>query len=108
MDADKFRQKIRAAYRVLDEMFGLLRTVSSLTSLKVDPEFNEVALTSDRTYKDVYLKALSKSHYNFILGDYSLLQFSWSSEISWRLGYLPNPWISGVPEAEEKVSEWEA
>lgn len=108
MDAGDFRQQIAAAYRKLEEQFALVRTVSSLHSLKVDPDFNAIALSPESTYQEIYLKALSRSYYNFLLRDYSLFQFSWSNDESWRLAYLPNPWLAGVPEAEEKVREWEA
>jgi len=108
MDAGEFRRQITAAYRILNERLGLVRTVSSLHSLKVDSAFNEVALIPESTYQQIYLTALSRSYYNLLLSDYSLLQFSWSAEDAWRLAYLPNPWLAGVPEAEERVREWEA
>lgn len=108
MDAGEFRQQIGSAYRTLHERFGLVRTVSSLHSLKVDLAFNEVALLAESTFQQIYLQALSRSYYNLLLNDYSMLQFSWSGNDAWRLAYLPNPWLAGVPEAEEKVREWEA
>jgi hypothetical protein len=42
------------------------------------------------------------------LWDYALLQFSWTTNQAWRLAYLPNPWITGVAAAAERVAEWEA
>lgn len=108
MDAGEFRQQIGSAYRALSERFGLVRTVSSLHSLKVDTAFNEVALQEESTYQQIYLQALSRSYYNVLLNDYSMFQFSWSGADAWRLAYLPNPWLAGVPEAEEKVRDWEA
>ena len=30
-----------------------------------------------------------------------------SDDTSWRLGYFPNPWLSGVPTAQELVRRWE-
>lgn len=86
----------------------LSRSVSSLQSLQVNARFNSVALDPESSYREIYLTAVSQSYYNLILLDYSLFQFSWDSKDAWRLAYLPNPWISGAPEAARSVAEWEA
>ena len=107
MDGDEFRQRLRAAVEFITDL-GLMRTVSALTSLNVDSGFNEVALDPTRSYGDIYLCAVSRSYYNVMLDDYSLYQFSWENAQSWRLAYLPNPWIAGIVEAAERVREWES
>lgn len=92
----------------MDTDIGIVRTVSTLHSLSVNAEFNEIALDSDSMYKEIYLRALSLSYYNFLLEDYSVFQFSMKSEDEWRLAYLPNPWVTGVSTALSSISEWEA
>ena len=47
------------------------------------------------------------SHYNILLKDFAYFQFTWESKSAWRLAYFPNPWITGVVNAEEKLVEWE-
>jgi hypothetical protein len=108
MESADFRQKIRAAWTFLNADVKLAKVVSSLFSLDVDEEFNEVALAEESTYQQIYLRAVSRSYYNVLLWDYSLFQFSWTTNESWRLAYLPNPWIAGVPGAAERVADWEA
>lgn len=107
MDADEFRQKLRAAWDFLYEEIGIARSASSLSSLKIDDEFNRVALDPDSSYKEIYLAAISRSYYNIVLTDYSIYQFSWTNTDTWRLAFLPNPWIAGVPGAMELVQTWE-
>lgn len=106
MDGAEFGSKLRAAMDFFDDV-GLIRTVSSIHSLPVREEFNAVALAPESSYKEIYLCAVSNSYYNIMLQDFSILQFSWTSDEAWRLAYLPNPWISGVEGAIEKVAEWE-
>jgi len=107
MDGDEFRRKLRAAWHFLHDELNIARSVSTLYSLKIDDEFNAVALDPESEYKHIYLKAVSRSYYNFLLNDYSIYQFSWSDRYSWRFAYLPNPWIAGVPAAAERIQEWE-
>ncbi|WP_163849255.1 DUF2290 domain-containing protein [Pseudooceanicola aestuarii] len=77
----------------------------NLSRLKVNTDFNEVALAPDVDYESIYRCALSLNHFNVQLKDYALFQFSWDSQTSWRLAYYPNPWISGVASALSKLSE---
>lgn len=107
MNGADFGRKIRAAWNFLESDVGVARTLLSFVSLKVDQEFNRAALSKTSSYREIYLTALSRSHYNIVLNDYSVLQFSWASEESWRLAYLPNPWIAGVDGAEDVIQEWE-
>src|ERR1700712_5463842 len=107
MHAAEFRSRLRAAWAFLYDEIGIARSVSSLVSLNVDDEFNAVALNPNSSYQEIYISAVSRSHYNFILNDYSIYQFSWSNSSSWRLAFLPNPWIAGVEGAEDLVQDWE-
>lgn len=108
MERDEFRRRIVLAWRFVNEDLAVDRTVSSLHPLSVNPEFNAVALDPVATYRDIYLKASSLSYYNFMLQDHAIFQFSWRNSDNWRLAYLPNPWLSGVISAGERLSEWEA
>ncbi len=107
MNKSDFEGKIRAAHQLLSSELDLLLTTSSLNSLSVNVLFNEVALDPEAHYQDIYGRALSASYYNFLLNDYSIFQFSWSSETAWRLAFLPNPWIAGVGDVEEQMDEWD-
>lgn len=108
MNADDFRRRIAQAWSLIENELEAGRTVSSLRSLPVSRDFNEVALKASSTYGDIYISAMSLSHYNFMMEDYAVFQFSWISESSWRLAYLPNPWISGVEDAARSLADWEA
>ena len=66
-----------------------------------------VALDNDTTYEQIFRAGLNRSNYNILLYDYAYFQFSWIRNNSWRLGYFPNPWVSGVPAAEERLQYWE-
>ena len=75
------------------------------SGLKANSEFNNVALAPEANYESTYRCALRLNHFNVLLKDYALFQFSWDSEASWRLAYYPNPWISGVASALNKLSD---
>jgi hypothetical protein len=107
MDAADFARDIRRSEKFFRERIDIIRTVSALSSLNVNPDFNTVALDETRSYEDIYTAAVSLSYFNFMLTDFSIFQFSWSNDDAWRLAYLPNPWIAGVREAGEAVSSWE-
>ena len=107
MDVAEFRNSVRGAWELLHTELGIARAVSSLSSLQVDTQFNDIALNPASSYQEIYLAAVSRSYYNIILQDYSIYQFSWMSPLSWRFAYLPNPWIAGVEGASELVDEWE-
>lgn len=93
-----FNREILAAWNVTKRL-GLQRSVATLSSTNVDTEHRRVALSSGSTYEEIYKSASSRSCYNFMLADYAIFQFSWASSTDWRLGYLPNPWLSGAPSA---------
>ena len=71
-----------------------------MSTLDVDEEFKKVALDSESSYAEIYKIGLRRSAYNLLLWDYSFFQFSREGEDAWRLAYFPNPWITGVAEAQ--------
>ena len=107
MERNDFSRKIRAAWSFFKDRMQLVRVVSSLVPLARDEAFRRLVLEPEASYRAIYLLGLSRAHYNLLLSDYAYLQFSWASPGAWRLAYYPNPWISGVPSAEEALGEWE-
>ena len=107
MQGADFDRLIRATWKFVYDELEIGRTVSSVNSLKVNPRFNIVALEDTSNYRDIYLAAVSLSYYNVMLLDYSIFQFSWTNDHTWRLAYLPNPWVAGVHGVEERIREWE-
>lgn len=107
MDRTDFLASIRAAWAFIDTRLKLGEAVINTNSLAVDPLFNKVALERTSTYDSIYRAALSQSHYNIILDDQALFQFSWSSVTNWRLAYLPNPWITGFEQGLKTKKEAE-
>ncbi|MDD1522113.1 MULTISPECIES: DUF2290 domain-containing protein [Bradyrhizobium] len=107
MDDREFASEIRAAWQIFKSL-GLERLISSDWSLPVDEIFRDVALDSDATYDAIYRTGLSRSHYNILLFDYAYFQFSRDNDVTWRLAFFPNPWVSGSPNAVERVRQWEA
>lgn len=104
MNQADFKTSIRQSLVFFEEA-SLDELTNNLSSLKVNPEFNEVALKATAKYQDIYRAALSLRHFNIQLTDFSLFQYSWTSETEWRLAYYPNPWITGVPSAHDKLEE---
>lgn len=107
MNEDEFRRRIVQSSELVHGVLSVSRTISSNVPLKISREFKEVALDGSSTYADIYRSAVSLSQYNMMLDDYAVFQYSWDSEDSWRLAYLPNPWLSGVKNAQELVDHWE-
>lgn len=60
----------------------LLESFINKNSLKVNKEFNKIALDSKSKYEEIFLIGLEKTYYNFILKDYSFFQFSFSKDIN--------------------------
>jgi hypothetical protein len=108
MDMREFARQIKAAWELFDADLCVGRALVCPASLPVDVQFRTVALADEASYADIYRMGLSRSAYNFVLMDYSYFQFSLADSTSWRLGYFPNPWITGSSGAQQKVEEWEA
>jgi hypothetical protein len=107
MDERDFAQEIRRAWSLLSARLGIGRSLIWERSLLIDDEFRDVALSRESTYEEVFRVGLSRSSYNIILEDYGYFQFGRFGEEAWRLAYLPNPWLSGVPTAQESIRRWE-
>jgi len=108
MDDAEFTRQIRSAWTLLNADLKLGRAIICNVSLDVDTEFRKVALAPESSYAQIYKVGLTRSAYNILLRDYSFFQFSWESDHSWRMAYLPNPWITGVADASRIVTQWEA
>jgi hypothetical protein len=106
MDDRDFNSEIREAWRFLYDL-DVATLISSDRSLPVDEVFRDIALDPGTSYETIYKSGLSRSHYNILLFDYSYLQFSRTDDVSWRLAYFPNPWVSGSPDAADRVRQWE-
>src|SRR5665811_1398159 len=107
MDEREFSRQIQKAWHHLTGPIELGRLVTCNISLPIDDEFQRVVLDPNSTYEEIYRTGLTRSNYNFLLADYAYFQLSWQNERSWRLGYYPNPWLSGIPQAEDQQREWE-
>jgi hypothetical protein len=108
MDEREFNRQIEQAWAVLYRPLGIARTIVSARSLRTDEVFRDVALDENASYQEIFTTGLSRSHYNILLNDYAFYQFGWESERSWRLGYFPNPWLSGVPSAKNEQHQLES
>lgn len=107
MDGPEFIRQIGRSWEFFKQL-TLDRTLIWKASLPVDEDFRRVALAPESFYAEIYRVGLSRSSYNFLLSDYSYFQFSWDSDAAWRLAYFPNPWIAGVPDAQDILDQWEA
>jgi hypothetical protein len=82
-------QGIHASWS-LAERLGLALSFSNPWSLEVDSDFRDVTLDRLSQYEEVYLLGLRKSHYNFILNEYSYFQFAAGADWA-RYAFYPNP-----------------
>ena len=104
MNEADFKASIRQSLVFFEEA-SLDELTNNLSSLKINADFNNVALKATAKYQDIYRAAMLLRHFNIQLTDFSLFQYSWTSESEWRLAYYPNPWITGVPNANDKLEE---
>ena len=105
MNKSEFLSSIRGTWELLNKRLKIADAIINTGSLSVDQGFNAVALDRSSSYERIYRSALSRSYYNIILNDEALFQFSWASSSSWRLAYLPNPWLTGYPHGLETRRE---
>lgn len=89
----------------LTEAFALQNNFANAWPLSVDPEFRDLVLSGDADYTTIYLKGLSKSHYNFSLLDYSYFQFSCFGEDNVRYAYYPNPFLAGGVDSVDEFKQ---
>lgn len=107
MDERDFTREIAAAWTLLKERLQIGRFFITPGSLPIDRFFQEAALNEDATYEEIFRIGLNRSNYNVLLSDYAYFQFGWTADDAWRLGYFPNPWLSGAPAAEQALRHWE-
>jgi hypothetical protein len=107
MDEREFVHEISASWNFLKEHLRLGRFFIGPGPLQIDELFQQTALDEESTYQDIFLAGLHRSNYNILLEDYAYFQFGRTDANAWRLGYFPNPWLSGVPAAEEKLRQFE-
>jgi hypothetical protein len=107
MDEREFIREIARAWHLLKDELALGRFFVTPISLPVDEVFRDLALSEEASYADIYRLGLSRSHYNIMLNDYAYFQFSYVSSSAWRLAYLSNPWVTGVPLALARQQYWE-
>lgn len=89
MRTGNFASSIRRSWQLASQL-ELGRSFSMPTSLAVDPEFRDLLFDQDSSYEQTYLLGLKKSHYNFIIDDFSYFQFSLFDD-SVRYAFFPNP-----------------
>ena len=91
-------KKMHDASDLLNSL-GLLERYINNSFLKVNKEFNSVALKSDSTYADIFLAGLQEQYFNFILEDHSYFQFNYTpndtepfaDKAKARYAFYPNP-----------------
>lgn len=73
--------------------------------------FRSLALNSETSYRTVFLEGLSGRNYNFLLMDFSFLQFTFFDVEHYRNAFYPNPFgrngRSSVAEYEQALSTGE-
>ena len=107
MDEHDFIREIFASWALLKDRLELGRSFITPVQLPIDEIFQQIALNEDSTYDDIFLAGLQRSNYNIQLEDYAYFQFGWTNSTSWRLGYFPNSWLTGAPEARQKLRHFE-
>jgi hypothetical protein len=81
MTASQFMKSTRSVAVMLDES-GLLQQTYTTGSLRPSAEFSAYAMSSNPDYRELYKIGLRNRDYNFLLTDYSFLQFAHSREFS--------------------------
>ncbi len=102
MTQPEFMRNIKALAAILDEK-GLLQQTYSTASLRPSDDFVRYAMSMNPEYKELYRIGLRNRDYNFLLIDYSFLQFAHrveGDELSMRFAYYANPF---APTSLEEV-----
>ena len=99
MNLTTFNRSIIKGAEICNEL-GLDPAVVCPTTLKVNSEFNKVALLHNATHESIFFEGLNRRYYNFILKDFSYFQFSYTEitqdpnlvdKYDIRFAYYPNP-----------------
>ena len=107
MTEEEFRSSLRSTQSSL-QMIGLLRSPQPYRSLSPSDEFVDATRRYQTKYPDLYRIGLRNVDYNFLLADYSFLQFARnvsSSTVPYGLRYAfyPNPF--DAPSYEDYCGE---
>ncbi len=102
-----FHREINGAWDLLKRKLNIGRTLIWGRSLPIDEVFRNVVLSPEAPYEQIFKTGLSRSSYNILLEDYAFYQFNWVDDDTWRLGFFPNPWLTGIPAAERRLQQWE-
>jgi hypothetical protein len=103
MDRRAVHDGILRAWRTI-VFLELAETISSPAPLEVNDEFRDLIINENSDYVTIYTAGLRLSHYNFLLNDYSFVQFGWFSENHVRYAYFPNPFTMS-PDATQYL-DW--
>jgi hypothetical protein len=100
MTLPEFMKSTRAVAVMLDER-GILQQTYTTASLRPSSEFAAYAMSVNPDYQELYRIGLRNRDYNFLLVDYSFLQFAYGGDgdyLSLRFAYYANPFVSVSPE----------
>ena len=93
MTHPEFMHSMRSLHVLLNEL-GLLQQVYTTQALRPSGEFVSYALSDNPQYAVLYRLGLRNRDYNFLLNDYSYLQFGHAGgndDLSLRFGFYANP-----------------
>lgn len=104
-----FVDSIKHASKISSEV-SLLRTFRTADSLDISREFRDKTMNHEISYNEVFITGLNNHDYNLILIDRSYFQFTMckvKSNIVYRYGYYPNPFISYEDDDTENIEKKE-
>jgi hypothetical protein len=93
MRRNEIENGIARSWALVDRL-GMGHTFSNGGSLGIDEGVRNLLLQDDIGYVELYLEILTRSHYNFMLFDYSCLQYSYLKEGHYRYAFFPNPFAA--------------
>lgn len=96
MTLPEFMKSTKAVAAILNDR-GILQQIYTTASLRPSSEFVAYAMSLNPDYKELYRMGLRNRDYNFLLTDYSFLQFAHSrngDDLSMRFAYYANPFVS--------------
>jgi hypothetical protein len=70
MERREVQNSIFRSWKIVDRM-EIGETFSNGAPLPVNEEFRDLVLSTTSSYVTVYLTGINRSHYNFLLKDYS-------------------------------------
>jgi hypothetical protein len=104
MTRQEFESSIRSTREFL-QACEILRTANRLVSLTASYDFRQLALNAETTYRTLFLCGMSARDYNFLLTDYSYLQFTFFETEHYRHAFYPNPFGRTAASAVKEYGE---